>query len=47
MLLIFIVKYTWVVPLKDKRGITIAIASSKSLNKFNRKPKKVWVHKGS
>ena len=29
-------KYSWVVPLKDKKGVTI-----------DRKPKKIWVDKGS
>ena len=32
-------KYAWVVPLKDKKGISIV--------KANRKPNKIWVDKGS
>ena len=34
-------KYAWVVPLKDKKGITIANASQKILDEFGRKPKKI------
>ena len=37
-------KYTWVVPLKDKRRITIANAFKKNLKK--RKPKKIWIDQG-
>ena len=33
-------KYVWVVPLKDKIGITIANVFHKILDKPNRKPKK-------
>ena len=52
-LLCFIViysKYARVVPLKDKKGIRIANMFQKKLNKSKserRKPKKVWVDKGS
>ena len=35
-------KYTWVVPLKDKRGITIVNAFQKIISKVC-KPKKLWV----
>ena len=35
-------KYAWVVPLKDKRGITIVIAFQKVVSK-GRKPNKIWV----
>ena len=38
-------KYAWVIPLKDKKCITITNAFQKILNKLNRKPNKVWVDK--
>ena len=38
-------KYAWVVPLKDKKGISIANAFQKILDSLNRKPNKVWVDK--
>ena len=48
-------KYAWVVPLKDKKGITIINAFQKILNDSGRrqgqskrrKPNKIWVDKGS
>ena len=43
-------KYAWVVPLKDKKGISIVNAFQSILNKSNRKPSKIWVdefYKGS
>ena len=40
-------KYGWVVPLKDKKSITIVNAFQKVLNKSDRKPNKIWVGKGS
>ena len=40
-------KYTWVIPLKDKKGITITNAFQKFLKESNRKPNKIWVDKGS
>ena len=40
-------KYAWVVPLKDKKGITITNAFQKILKESNRKPNKIWVDKGS
>ena len=39
-------KYAWVVPLKDKRGITIVNAFQKIISK-GRKPNKIWVDQGS
>ena len=39
--------YAWVIPLKDKRGVTITNAFQKILDKSNRKPNKIWVDKGS
>ena len=40
-------KYAWVVPLKDKKGISIVIAFQSILKQSNRKPNKIWVDKGS
>ena len=40
-------KYAWVVPLKDKKGITITNAFQKILKESNRKPNKIWVDKRS
>ena len=40
-------KYAWVVPLKDKKGISFAKAFQIILKQSNRKPKKIWVDKGS
>ena len=40
-------KYAWVVPLKNKKGITITNAFQKILDRSNRKPNKIWVDKGS
>ena len=40
-------KYTWVVPLKDKKGVSIVKAFQSILKQSNRKPNKIWVDKGS
>ena len=40
-------KYAWVIPLKDKKGITITNAFQKILDESNRKPNKIWIDKGS
>ena len=40
-------KYSWVVTLKDKKGVTIVNAFQKVLGRSNRKPNKIWVDKGS
>ena len=40
-------KYAWVVPLKDKKGITITDAFQKILDDSDRKPNKIWVDKAS
>ena len=40
-------KYAWVVPLKDKKYISIADAFQKRLGDSNRKWNKIWVNKGS
>ena len=38
-------KYPWVIPLKDKKGITITDVFQKTLNESKRKPNKIWVDK--
>ena len=40
-------KYAWVVPLKDKKGISIVKAFQSILKQSNRKPNKTWVDKSS
>ena len=40
-------KYAWVVPLKDKKGISIVMAFQSILKQSNRKPNKIWADKGS
>ena len=40
-------KYTWVVPLKDKKGVTIDNVFKKILDDSKRKPSKIWVNKAS
>ena len=40
-------KYAWVVRLKDKKGVTIASAFQKILDKSGSKTNKIWVGKGS
>ena len=40
-------KYAWVVPLKDKKGVSIVNAFQKILDKSARKSNKIWVDKGS
>ena len=39
-------KSAWVVPLKDKKGITIVDAFQKILKESNRRANKIWVDKG-
>ena len=36
-------KYTWVIPFKDEKCITITNAFKIFLDKSNRKPNKIWV----
>ena len=38
-------KYAWVVPFKDKKGVSIVDAFHSILKKSNRKPSKIWVDK--
>ena len=40
-------KYRWIIPLKDKIGITITNAFEKVLKESNCKPKRIWVDKDS
>ena len=40
-------KYVWVIPLKDKKGVSIANGFEKVLNDSKRKPNKIWVDRGS
>ena len=40
-------KYNWVVPLKDKKGVSIVNAFQSILKKSNRKPNKILVDKCS
>ena len=40
-------KYAWVVPLKDKKGVSIVTAFQSILKQSNRKPNKIWMDKGS
>ena len=47
MLSIFFSKYAWVVPLKDKKGVSIVNAFQKNFKKSGRKPNKIWVDKGN
>ena len=40
-------KYAWVIPLKDKKGISIVNAFQEKLDDLKRKPNKIWGDKGS
>ena len=40
-------KYAWIIPLKDKKSVTIANSFQSTLNDSKRKPNKIWVDKGS
>ena len=39
-------KYAFVVPLKDKKGISITNAFNQIIKQSNRKPNKIWVDQG-
>ena len=39
-------KYVWVIPIKDKKGVSIVIEFQKIISK-GRKPNKIWVDQGS
>ena len=45
----FFSKYGWLVPLKDKKGVSIVskYAFQSAFKKSNRKPNKIWVDQGS
>ena len=40
-------KYAFVVPLEDKKGISIVNAFDKKIKQSNKKPNKIWVDQGS
>ena len=40
------IKYAWVVPLKDKKGVSVVNAFQKIISE-GRKPNKIWVDQGS
>ena len=40
-------KYAFVIPLKNKKGISIVNAFNKIIKQSNRKPNKIWVDQGS
>ena len=40
-------KHAWVVPLKDKKCVSIVNAFQKIVDDSDRKPNKIWVDKGS
>ena len=39
-------KYAFVVPLKDKKGVSIVNAFNKIIKQSNREPNKIWVDQG-
>ena len=39
-------KYAFVIPLKDKKGISVVNAFNKIIKQSNRKPNKIWVDQG-
>ena len=39
-------KYAFVIPLKDKKGISIVNGFNKIIKQYNRKPNKIWVDQG-
>ena len=44
--MICLVNMHWVIPIKDKKGVSIVDAFLEILKEFNPKPNKVWVDKG-
>ena len=40
-------KYTWVIPIKDKKGTRIVNAFKKIISEGQRKSNKIWVDQGS
>ena len=50
MILLYVIDINsklWIIPLKDKKEITITKAFQKNLKESNRKPNRTWVDKGS
>ena len=39
-------KYAFIIPLKDKKGISIVNGFNKIIKKSNRKPNKIWLDQG-
>ena len=39
-------KYAFVIPLKDKKGISIVNSFNEIVKQSNRKPNKIWVDQG-
>ena len=39
-------KYAFVIPLKDRKGISIVNAFNKIIKQSNRKPNKIWIDQG-
>ena len=39
-------RYAWALPLKDKKGETVANCYKEIMKKSNRKPNKLWVDQG-
>ena len=39
-------KYAFVIPLKDKKGISILNSFDKIIKQYNRKPNKIWIDQG-
>ena len=37
----------WIIPLKDKKGVSIVNAFQSILNNSKKKPNKIWVDQGS
>ena len=40
-------KYAWIIPLKNKTGVSIVNALQKFLDSSNRKPNKIWIDQGN
>ena len=40
-------KYAWIIPLKNKKGVSIVNAFQKFLDSSNRKPNKIWIDQGN
>ena len=41
------IKYAWAIPLPNKKGQTVADAFKRIMNESGRKPKMMWVDKGT